>query len=57
MSKAQTQADPIWYLDTVGTHHLTLDINSLTLLVDDYVSHNQIHVHNGASLLIHRIGA
>lgn len=56
MTTPQNQ-DPSWYSDIAATHHLTPDINNLTIHYDEYVGTDQICVGNGVGLPIHHVGS
>ena len=46
------QHDPNWYPDTGSTNHLTNNFSNLIVQSEPYLGNDQIHVGDGASLLI-----
>jgi hypothetical protein len=48
--------DQAWYPDSGATHHLTPDLNNLTLNAADYTGSDQICMGNGNGLAIEHIG-
>ena len=57
LTSPASPTDTNWYPDTGLTHHLTNDFNNLTVHSEPYNDTNQIHVGNGAGLLIKHIGS
>ncbi|KAA8535388.1 hypothetical protein F0562_030391 [Nyssa sinensis] len=51
-----SSTDTNWYPDTGSTNHLTNDFRNLTVHSEPYNSTDQIHVGDGAGLLIKNIG-
>ena len=50
-----TISDPTWYLDSGASHHFTP--NSANLLTSsDYLSSDQVFIHNSTSIKIQQIG-
>jgi hypothetical protein len=56
-SSPSLPTDDSWYPDSEATHHLTHDLNNLTLSSDAYTGSDQIRVGNGKGLSIHNIGS
>lgn len=57
VASSSSQAKPDWHPNSDATHHLTNDIANLNLWSEDYDHSDQIHVGNGASLQISKIGS
>ncbi|XP_012850808.1 PREDICTED: uncharacterized protein LOC105970518 [Erythranthe guttata] len=51
LASASPTTDSVWHPDTGATHHMTPDMNKLTLRSEDYQGSDEIQVGNGAGLL------
>lgn len=51
-----TTFDPMWYLDSGATNHITPDADSLVNKTP-YIAHDQVHVGDGKGLTINYIGS